>query len=332
MRDRIRNGLLLGLFLACGPSASQAQTDPLTLRINDTQAQPGGLVAITVRTYESRPVHQGQVCFSSQFLDGFSQPFAAFSEALVFSASGDAITTSLFDPVSQTLNLDFFSASASINSIDGPMAVIFLRLSSNLTPGDEYTLDLDPANTMLVDENNDPIALNLRSGTLEIVAPGEPLAFDADGTRAAPGSIAVLSATTQSIEPLSQGQATFRFDPSVVTQVLSASIDPRYGEGTTVLSQPQIGVAQVSFQSTSGTLNWIPGEFLTLQVRISPTAVPGTQSALTLDPAQTFLFDAQGQPLAIVSDGDVIEIVPAEEIFSDDFESGTFADWTLVVV
>ncbi len=339
MRELTRTGLVLGLLLSSGLVATQAEAKPLTLRINKTQGEPGELVAITLRTYQSRPVHQGQICLRPQFLEGLSQPrlkgltqpFSAFSEALVFSANGDASNSGIFDPVTQTLDLDFFSASATINSIDGPLAVIFLRLSPNLTPGDEFTLDMDPGQTMLFDENNNPIPLNIRSGLLKIVAPGDAQSFDAEGARAEPGTTVTLSATTLAIEPLSQGQATFLFDPALVTNILGVSIDPRYGAATATVSQPQPGVAVVSFQSPNGTLNWIPGAFVALRVRISSSAVPGTLSPVNFDPAGTFLLDRQGQSIPIVSKGDVIEIVAAEEIFSDGFETGSLSGWTLVV-
>ena len=307
-----------------------AQGEPLTLRINDTAGEAGELVAITLRTYASRPVHQGQICFRSQLLEGGAQPFASFIEALVFSTEGDASGGASFDPITQTLMLDLESPTSTINESDGPILVVYMRLSGALSPGDEFELDLDPANTFLLDAGENPIPIDIRSGTLTVEASGAPRELEAEGTEAAPGTIAKLSATTSSIFPLRQGQAGFRFDPNVVEQVLSASIDPRYGSATVGLAHPEPGLAVVSFQSDQGNVNWIPGAFLRLSTRIAGDAQVGTQSTLSIDPQHTFLIDKHGQAVPLLLESDLIEIVPAQELFSDDFESGGLASWTLV--
>ena len=41
------------------------KADKLTLRINDAEGARGEVVAVVLRTYSSRPLGQGQICFTA---------------------------------------------------------------------------------------------------------------------------------------------------------------------------------------------------------------------------------------------------------------------------
>jgi hypothetical protein len=325
----------LSLLLAAGLTVAAvlpvAAQEPLTLRINDTAGEADGLMAVVLRTYASRPVHQGQICFQSQFSEATGSPFASFVDAIVFSGDGNATTVSSFDPNTGEAIVEFFSAGSTINAVDGPLAVFFFQLDPALTPGQQFVLSIDPANTLLLDENDNPIPIMPRSGDLTVISPGAPRALDADAGKAAPGSLMTLAASTESIFPIVAGQVGIRFDPAVVVQVVDAFIDPRYGIATWNLSTPSPGLAVVTFESPDGSLNWLPGSFLSLRVRIASNAVPGTQSVVSLDPEHTYLLAAEGSPVAINLGSDLLEIVPADLIFGDGFEGGGFNGWSAVV-
>jgi hypothetical protein len=323
--------LLLSGLLALVAAVPASAQEPLTLRINDTSGVADGLVAVVLRTYASRPVHQGQICFRAQFFEeGGGSPFASFEQAVVFSADGDATTTSTFDPTTGDARVEFISDSNTINAVDGPLAVFFFQLDAGLTPGEQFVLAIDTANTALLDENDNPIPITPRSGELTVISPSAPRSFEAEGDDAAPGALATLGASTESIFPILLGRVGIRFDPSVVTQVVDAVIDPRYGNADWQLSVPSPGLAMISFESPDTSLNGLPGTFLGLRVRTSSSALPGTQSLVSLDAESTFLIDVDGNPISIALDTDVLEIMSADVVFRDGFESGALGGWSAV--
>ena len=54
----------IGILVAGGPLSSR---DSLTLRVNDAEAEPGGLAAVVIRTYSSRPLARGRSAFGRRF-------------------------------------------------------------------------------------------------------------------------------------------------------------------------------------------------------------------------------------------------------------------------
>ena len=89
-RSGIAFAAMLGA-LVVGIPASGAGT--LTLRVQDAIGEPGGLVAVVLRTYASRPIGQGQVCMETESAEPAqpSNAVAATEGALVFSTADDAV-------------------------------------------------------------------------------------------------------------------------------------------------------------------------------------------------------------------------------------------------
>ena len=115
-----------GMLLAGGES--------MTLRINDTSAEPGGLAAVVLRTYAPRGVGQGQICLAAAANRGASgSPFVSLESVVVFSEQGDANVTQSFDEGAQMGLIEFDSLSATINWSDGPLAVLFFRVADTVT-------------------------------------------------------------------------------------------------------------------------------------------------------------------------------------------------------
>ena len=135
----------LGLFLAIVvllviPSTPASAGDEMTLRINDAMAVPGERMAVVLRTYASRGVGQGQICLNVRNANrGGSGPLVELEGALVFSEHGDAVVDMHFDGPAQMAMVEFSSATAGINWLDGAMAVFFFRTDGTLTPGELFT-------------------------------------------------------------------------------------------------------------------------------------------------------------------------------------------------
>src|SRR5687767_7374504 len=143
------------LALSALSSQPSAAADKLTLRVNDARGGPGDLVSVVVRTYASRPIAQGQICIGARRqargratanatvgeAAATGSPFASLEKVEVFSARQDATFQVSFD--GQDADVIFRSPSASINAVDGPLAVFHFRLSSSVQEGEVYEIALD---------------------------------------------------------------------------------------------------------------------------------------------------------------------------------------------
>ncbi len=201
---RRRFSCLALIYLAIGslPSTAVLADDSMTLRVNDAEAVAGGLVEVVIRTYAPRSISQGQICFnggsgqglagsgasmlgmpevvvsktdlanlrrpSSQAAVGGSMPFVTLEQAVVFSEQGDATVVESFDSATQSAFISFESLSASINESDGPLAILYFRVSSSVVPDDEFDLDLDLGDTFVFDDTGQSVALEAESGRLRI--------------------------------------------------------------------------------------------------------------------------------------------------------------------
>lgn len=286
-----RFGFALALLAALPAAAG-----PLTLRVQDAVGTPGGRVAFVLRTYQSKPIGQGQTCLQVATDIGSVQALDAINGATVFSTQNDAVSTLsddlLNDP--QLLTLDFSSASGSVNSADGPLAVVFATLDPALVPGTSYAVSLDLFNSFLVDGNGVPIQLGSRAGVLSVRASADPIRFGAAAEDVVPGNAARLSAVTFEPVPLSRGRVGFRYDPAVAAGPPVVTMDWRHGHATFTVDPSAPGLVVVDFQSTDRSLNSVPGDIVEIFLPTSPLIAAGTTSQISLDPATTFLVDAEG--------------------------------------
>jgi len=252
---------------------------------------------------------------------------------VVFSEAGDAMSVGTFENGvgGQTVMVEFSSEAAGINRSDGPLAVVYLRLAAGVAAGQEIDVTLDPAQTFLVDENGDPLPMELRGGEVEVLAAQAPLELSAGGEEVRPGGVALLAVETQEALPLSSGVVGFRYDPSIAAGPPTVSVDPRYGSAALDVETPEPGLVIVSFSSADGSLNEVPGSILKIALRTAPGIPLGTLSPLSLDPGLTELRDAALEPIPLALLGDVIEFAEGHPFFTDGFESGDLTGWTTSV-
>ncbi len=319
--------LLMSSTLA--PSAVFAG-ETLTLRINDTEVEAGGRVAVVVRTYAPRSISQGQICFrggGAQETAGGSTPFVTLEEAIVFSEMGDAEVIDSFDGSTQTAIIEFESLSASINRSDGPLMALFFRLDESLAAGQSFDLELDLAETFVVDENGQAIAIEPRSGELTIRAVGDPHVFAVEGDDVAAGEVAALGVETSAIFAIGSGQIALLYDPAFAAGPPVVTMEERHGMSSFTVDTAVPGRAVVTFTSPDGSLNELPGELISIAL---PTSVspPGNQTGLTLDPLMTFLETPLGESIPLVLESDVLILNGVTSlIFVDGFESGDLSQW-----
>jgi len=271
----------------------------LTLRVSDAVGQPGGIVAVVVRTYAARPIKQGQVCFRPRrgpqrilppgalTANAGDQPFTALIGALVFGPRGAVTYRAALQPLDAVVA--FASPAAMVNRLDGPVAVLYLRLAADLQPGDTFTLDLDPANTFLVDETGRPISVLPKPGLLRIKTRGESIELRAAGARLAPGRPAALGILTIEARPFTKGQVGLRWDPAIQAARPSVRMDARFGRATFIVDRSTPGLLIVTFESPDASLNTVPGKFIEVTLPTKSSVPHGTKSAVRIDPNLTFL-------------------------------------------
>lgn len=297
--------------------------DGLTLRVNDAIAAPGGVVAVVLRTYAPRPVRQGQIHVKIRrpparpkqlglTFDDVTQPVRPLTliSATVYSQRGDSVTRSALtgQPDSQTATVRFESPSGTVNASDGPLAVLRFRLDPSVKPGQKFDLQIDPAVTSLVDAQGRPVTLEPRAATLTVRAPKAPFAIEAEGDDAEPGEMAELGVQTSEPFPVSGGRVTLRYDPKLAGGQPVVRMDPRYGRSTFTLDRSKPGVLVVSFTSPDSTLNTVPGTIVAVDLPVAASAPVGARSAVTLDPAGTYLLSRKGRKLNIRIENGALEI------------------------
>lgn len=320
------------LFLL--PGHAFAGDDELTLRINDTTAEPGGLAAVVLRTYASRGVGQGQICLGVRSTARGSTargaaaggPLLTLEQVVIFSELGDAQVIDSFDASAQVALIEFESLSAGINSTDGPMAVLFFRLASPLAAGAEFTLDIDEAATFLFDDQGLSIPVAPRSGTLTVRAPGAPYELAAEGDAVPPGGVAALGVETSELFAVWNGEVAFTYDPAFAAGPPVVTMDQRHGASSFTVDLTVAGRVVVSFLSANGSLNSIPGQLISIDLPTSAALPSGSRSPLALDPLATWLEDSTGLSIPLALAGDEL-VLGGSAIFADGFESGDVSRW-----
>ncbi|HEX3126918.1 MAG TPA: hypothetical protein VH394_06285 [Thermoanaerobaculia bacterium] len=308
MRHPVSRGFLaaavLSLLSLIPDSASAAKS--LTLRVNDARGGPGDLVAVVVRTYASRPIGQGQLCIgarkrpprgASTALLATEAPFVKLERAEVFSARGDARFSVTFDEQEATLR--FNSPTGSINAADGPLAVLYFRLSNQVVDRDVYEISVDVAESTLFDGSGQRIEIDSKPGQLEIRDgdhEAEDLEVEVSSGKVKAGKVARVMIGTGSPVRLASGRIALRYDPKLISGRPWVRIDPRYGKATVVVSTDTAGLVTITFQSPDKSLNGVPGDLFEVRFPTSRQA-PRGRTALTLDRSLTFLRGSDGDLL-----------------------------------
>jgi hypothetical protein len=305
------------------PRRGGGDDDELTLRLDDAIGRPGGQVSIVLRTYAARPIRQGRLGVRTRpqafrlggpLLPGAGEaalvggPFDRLLSVTVFSTAGDSVTTSGWAKGNdgQPTHVEFRSATASINSADGPLLVLKYRLAPSVQPGETYLVDFDPALTSLIDAQGQNVVLARRPAELTIRAGSAPIAVEAEGDEVEPGETATVGLHTFEPIPLAGGQVGLVYDPTVVVGTPTVRIDPRFGRATFTVRRPRPGKVVVKFTSADKSLNRVPGLLVAVDLATGTNVPVGLETEVRLDPQTTYLLDAQGRRLVLkIENGDL---------------------------
>lgn len=329
-----RNLWFLAFIVLASAIPSQAaggarEDRALVLRVSTVEARPGGQLAIVLRTYAMRPIRQGRIKVTTSSASTVASiqavearrraPRSAaaastggglhFVGAEVFSAADDTVASvSLATTATDTsVTIDFSSPSASVNSSSGPLAVLFFTVDAAALPGAQYAVRVDRERTSLIDAAGATVSVAPRNGALTLVAPGDPTTLEADGDKAPPGGNAVVGLGTLESLALSSGRITLLYDDRLAAGPPVVTIDPRHGN-VTFIAERSAGRVLVDFVSLDGSFGRVPGSLVSVALPIAADAVPGSQAAVWIDPANTYFLDAAQRPVPLTFEDGLIVV------------------------
>jgi hypothetical protein len=181
--------------------------------------------------------------------------------------------------------------------VDGPLAVIYYRISENAVPGSEHRIEIDAANTLVLDENGKEIKLAPRAGRLRIRRPTEPYEAEAEGDKIQPGERADLGLETFEPVAMSSGQVGILYDPAIASGRPRVKLKRKYGRRKFSLDRSTPGLVFVTFKSSNSSYNMVPGQIISIRLPTSKRVPVGTRSAVRIDPSLTFFVDPAGELL-----------------------------------
>ena len=145
----------------------------------------------------------------------------------------------------------------------------------------------------------------------------EPLILRINDAYAVPGGTAAIVLRTYASKPIEQGQLCLEARPVTATasgpatNALSAAVfsdnqDTQLTFASDLTQAVQTFVLQ--FSSPTATINNSDGPLAAVLVDLDATLTPGQTFILTIDPANTFFFDANGDPIEILPRGGRLRI------------------------
>lgn len=335
-RTTIRTVMLALLLSGALAPLVRAQIEPLVVRVSDAEGEPGGPVAVVLRTYASKPVSQGRLGLRATSggglraeLGGVGSPFASFDGGVIFGTGGDVVGSFVFDELTQTLDAQFESASASINASDGVLGVLFFSLDPALAAGEVFTLDIDLGPSFLTDPDGLPMPWQPRAGELAVLPADSPLTLEVDGPDVHPGSGADVE--IQTLEPLAlaSGVVELIYPDDVLDLPVEVRVDPRHG-GVTLdqVTLPAPGRLRIEFTSATEDFNSVPGALFVAHFRTSTDVPLGTTRPLSLDPIETLFTAPGGAEVELLELDDVVTFESDPFVFYDNFEGGSTGAWS----
>ncbi len=206
--------------------------------------------------------------------------------------------------------------------------MLFFRVSEDAPIDERFEVDIDLEETELMDPDGELIGIRPRSGRVRIREPNGDTVLSVSGDTADRGFPLVLGAETSASMPLDAGQVTFLLPPELRGLPRTIDFDPRYGQADWTVSEPEPGRVVVGFTSSDGSLNRVPGTFLTMTIDTT-LAQPGV-SSIVIDESGTTLTAAGSSALSLTFESDQA-IIFGDGFFSCSFELGDFSDWTSTV-
>nr|AGC72475.1 hypothetical protein [uncultured bacterium A1Q1_fos_499] len=319
-------------------AAARAQLLPLEVVVDETRPVFGEEVQIVVRTVESRPLSSATFGLEMRDEDGLPAVlFSALDSAAVFAGSaggaGDATIQTQWNPVTQRVDVTLESASATLNEVFGPLAVLRFTLDPVVATLDRprFEIALDP-DMILLDAAAERVVTLPANGRVRVVDADPAQGLGALGGEVFPGGNMVIGAMTVHTYAIGSGTLELLYDAALADGPPVVALDLRYGATVVdALDTSVAGRVLVTFHSDGGLFNaTLHGAIFTAVVPSRQDIPIGTTSIVALGPA-TALFDAAGDPIDLETDVEQLDFIAPEAVAAAAFEGGGFTEWWNVV-
>ncbi len=343
MTRSIWAALGVSLFLLAAsirPASPAWGAEALTLRLEDIDARAGETMVLVVRTYTPKPVGSGQMCIrlrrrarraapsplehvAGPTRRGTSSVIESIDSVVVFTPEGDAAVSSelLVGSEGEEIVLEFTSASAGINAEDGPMLAIVAQLAAGAVAGDEVEIEVDAAQTFLVDDQDQAIPLRLRAGELTVLGITEPteVALELESLTA---DFALLTVETQESLLLADGSLEIDIPGEMLSGPPQASIPTQQGMASVSMSRKGGDTYSIDFSVLPDSplrFGELPGDLLLIELPLADG--PRSSAELHFDPANSSLFAIGEGKLNLDLEQGVSLTTGGGLLFSNGFES-----------
>lgn len=333
--DRRRSGVVrllssgATLCLLAFAFAHHGDAQSLRLEVQESRVVNDGVAAISLRTFRSRPVSQGQLCLRALNATP-SSPLFAINSSTVFSGNGDANSSATLVPDSvapEAVMVTFDSPTQSINDEDGPLLVVYVQVRDDLAVGENFPVEIDLPNSFLLDELGNPIPIDPANSLLTVVGDEDDIEIEIEGDEEAlPGQEAFITIETDQVVGWSSAAFDVSYPNEIADGPVQVLVDPRFANADITVTEDVAGVLQIRLDSPDGTLNLLPGDLVEIVFPIRSDTPPGSVWPLSIDTGTAEVLDVGNNPLGIEIVNGTLEI-GSGEIFSDGFEEGDLDEW-----
>lgn len=320
-------------YVLCLPvalfAADAGGAQSLRLEVQESRVVNDGVAAISLRTFRSRPVSQGQLCLRALNATP-SSPLSAINSATVFSGNADATNNAFLVPDNlspEAVMVTFESPTQSINDEDGPLLVVYVQVRDDLAVGEVFPVEIDLPNSFLLDEFGSPITIDPNDSILTVVGEAEDLEIEIEGEDDAyPGGEAEISIETDQIQSWSSASFDVSYPDEITDGPVTVEVDPRYATANVTVTEPTPGLLEIRIDSPDASLNVLPGDIVQISFPVRSDVTPGTTWPLSINETTAEVLDANQNDVDIEIDNEDLYI-GFGEIFSDGFEEGDLDEW-----
>lgn len=315
------------LALAPGPEVASAQS--LRLEVQESRVINDGVAAISLRTFRSRPVSQGQLCLRA--LNSVpSSPLSAINSSTVFSGNADASSNAFLVPdnvAPEAVMVTFESPTQSINDEDGPLLVVYVQVRDDLVVGEVFPVEIDLPNSFLLDASGTPIPIDPVDSILTVVGDQEDLEIEIEGEDDAyPGGDAYITIETDQIVGWSSASFDVHYPDEITDGPVEVLVDPRVANANVTVTENVVGILEIRIDSPDDSLNLLPGDLVEIVFPVRADTAPNSVWPVSIQQDTAEVLNANGSSLGIEIENGVLEI-GSGEIFSDGFEDGDVGEW-----
>lgn len=284
--------LILVTGLALEASAQNVSRAAVPLIVPSIIVRPGRPFVLSVRTCQPRGISEGEILLCRP-----ERPMSTVVESTSFSREDD-VTISFLPCANNELGIQFESPSASLNTWHGPMFAFLMDPEIELEVGESLPITIDSESTYLLDDAGEEARFDVIPGTMTVCAEDDPFVLGIEPSQESSSHRMTAAISTYELVRLSRADLVVHYDAVSISKVRKPLIWDLNGDLLIEVDDGEPGILRITLESPSGTLNKLPGPMVELDFSLDPGVESGT-TALVLDPAETHVYDSDGNPLEL---------------------------------